>query len=121
MKGGMNTFSENGNDFVGRLLHEGGVWRRTFFGFSQYQKGLYGTHTNTHTHTATATQARPCTRAHAIFTNTHLCTCLHAHRCLEDGSVDPAVFNYGIRKQLIYYSQRLMAHRMQVMMTSYFV
>ena len=38
----MNTFSENGNDFVGRLLHEGGVWRRTFFGFSQYQKCLYG-------------------------------------------------------------------------------
>jgi hypothetical protein len=27
---GMNTFSENGNDFVGRLLHEGGVSRRTF-------------------------------------------------------------------------------------------
>ena len=31
--GGMNTFSEN----VGRLLHEGGVWRT--FGFSQYQNG----------------------------------------------------------------------------------
>jgi len=41
-EGGMNTFSENGNDFVGRLLHEGGVWRRTFLGFSQYQKCLYG-------------------------------------------------------------------------------
>jgi len=39
----MNTFSEHGNDFVGRLLHEGGIWRRTFFGFSQYQKCLYGT------------------------------------------------------------------------------
>jgi len=38
----MNTFSENGNDFVGRLLHEGGVGRRTFFAFSQYQKCLYG-------------------------------------------------------------------------------
>ena len=35
-RGGMNTLSENGNDFVGRLLHEGGVWRRTFLGFSQY-------------------------------------------------------------------------------------
>ena len=33
----MNTFSENGNGFVGRLLHEGGVWRRTFLGFSQNQ------------------------------------------------------------------------------------
>ena len=30
----MNTFSENGNDFVGRLLHEGGVSRRTFWDFS---------------------------------------------------------------------------------------
>ena len=29
----MNTFSEYGNDFVGRLLHEAGVWCRTFFGF----------------------------------------------------------------------------------------
>ena len=38
----MNTFSEHGNDFVGRLLHEGGVRRRTFFAFSQYQKCLYG-------------------------------------------------------------------------------
>jgi len=26
----MNTFSENGNDFVGSLLHEGGVLCRTF-------------------------------------------------------------------------------------------
>ena len=33
--GGMNTFSETGNDFVGRLLHEGGVSRMTFLGFSQ--------------------------------------------------------------------------------------
>jgi len=32
----MNTFSEN----VGRLLHEGGVWRT--FGFSQYQNGTLG-------------------------------------------------------------------------------
>ena len=38
----MNTFSENGNEFVGRLLHEGGVRRRTFFAFSQYQKCLCG-------------------------------------------------------------------------------
>ena len=42
VKGGMNTFSENRNDFVGRLLHEGGVGRRTYFAFSQYQKCLYG-------------------------------------------------------------------------------
>ena len=34
---GMNTFSENGNDFVGRLLHEGGVSRRTFSAFPQTQ------------------------------------------------------------------------------------
>ena len=33
----MNTFSENGNDFVGRLLHEGGVSRRTFSAFPQTQ------------------------------------------------------------------------------------
>ena len=33
-EGGMNTFSENGNDFVGRLLHEGGVSRRSFSAFS---------------------------------------------------------------------------------------
>ena len=30
----MNTFSENGNDFVGRLLHEGGVSRRTLSAIS---------------------------------------------------------------------------------------
>jgi hypothetical protein len=40
--GGVNTFSENGTNFVGRLLHEGGVWRRTFLVFSQYQNGQYG-------------------------------------------------------------------------------
>ena len=39
---GMNTFSQNGNDFVGRLLHEGGVWCRTFFGFFQCQNSRYG-------------------------------------------------------------------------------
>ena len=33
----MNTFSENGNDFVGRLLHEGEVSRRTFSAFPQTQ------------------------------------------------------------------------------------
>jgi hypothetical protein len=33
----MNTFSENGNDFVGRLLHEGGFSRRTFSAFPQTQ------------------------------------------------------------------------------------
>ena len=33
----MITFSENGNDFVGRLLHEGGVSRRTFSAFPQTQ------------------------------------------------------------------------------------
>ena len=33
----MNTFSENGNDFVGRLLHEGGVSRRTFSAFPPTQ------------------------------------------------------------------------------------
>ena len=36
-RAGMNTFSENGNDFVGRLLHEGGVSRRTFSAFPQTQ------------------------------------------------------------------------------------
>ena len=41
-RGGMNTFSKNGNDFVGRLLHEGGVSRRTFSGFPQYPNGQYG-------------------------------------------------------------------------------
>ena len=50
VKPGMNTFSENGNDFVRRLLQKGGVSRRTFLG-SQYQNGQYGTHTHTHTHT----------------------------------------------------------------------
>eukprot|EP00802_Teleaulax_amphioxeia_P019080 Tamp_19301.p4 GENE.Tamp_19301~~Tamp_19301.p4 ORF type:complete len:100 (+),score=1.06 Tamp_19301:103-402(+) len=40
--GAVNTFSENGTNFVGRLLLEGGVWRRTFLGFSQYQNGQYG-------------------------------------------------------------------------------
>jgi len=38
----MNTFSENGNDFVGRLLHEGGVSRRTFSAFPQTQKASTG-------------------------------------------------------------------------------
>jgi hypothetical protein len=33
----MNTFSENGNDFVGRLLHKGGVSRRTFSAFPETQ------------------------------------------------------------------------------------
>ena len=33
----MNTFSENRNDFVGRLLHEGGVSRRTFSAFPENQ------------------------------------------------------------------------------------
>jgi len=33
--GGMNTFSENGNDFVGRLLREGGVSRGSFSTFPQ--------------------------------------------------------------------------------------
>ena len=36
---GKDTFSDNRTEFVGKLLHEGGVWRRTFFGFSQYQNG----------------------------------------------------------------------------------
>jgi len=38
-EGGMNTFSENGNDFVGSLLHEGEDWRRTLVGVSQNQNG----------------------------------------------------------------------------------
>lgn len=38
----MNTFSENGNDFVGRLLHEGGVSRRTFSAFPENQTASTG-------------------------------------------------------------------------------
>ena len=38
----MNTFSENGNGFVGRLLHEGGVSRRSFSAFPQTQKASTG-------------------------------------------------------------------------------
>ena len=56
----MNTFSENGNDFVGRLLHEGGVRRRTFFAFSQYQKCQYGMSIHMHIQ---------------IHTDTHECIC----------------------------------------------
>ena len=41
-EGGMNTLSENGNDFVGRLLHGGGGSRRTFSAFPQYPNGRYG-------------------------------------------------------------------------------
>jgi hypothetical protein len=53
----MNTFSENGNDFVGRLLHEGGVWRRTFLGFSQYHNGQYGVYAYTHAYVNAYTYA----------------------------------------------------------------
>jgi len=60
----MNMFSENRNDFVGRLLHEGGVWRGTFFGFSQSQNGQYGTHARAHTHTHTHTYTHTHTHTH---------------------------------------------------------
>ena len=38
----MNTFSENGNDFVGRLLHEGGFRVGPFSAFPQTQTASTG-------------------------------------------------------------------------------
>jgi hypothetical protein len=42
---------------------------------------------------------------------------MHPHRCDQEGALDPATFNYAMRKQIIHYSQCLLAHRMQVMMS----
>jgi hypothetical protein len=42
---------------------------------------------------------------------------MHPHRCDQEGALDPATFNYAMRKQIIHYSQRLLAHRTQVMMS----
>jgi hypothetical protein len=57
-EGGMNTFSENGNDFVGSLLHEGEDWRRPLWVFPKIK-----------------------TAPVRIHVYVYLCTCVYANRC----------------------------------------
>jgi len=70
-----------------------------------------------HTHAPMHARVHAFTRTHSVFTNTNLRACMHPHRCDQEGALDPATFNYAMRKQIIHYSQRLLAHRMQVMMS----